>query len=493
MDNGERKALCTPVCKAGNIHTKLLWVNCDTWICRQPRLNIECDKFSRVLITNVTSGVNAGFDLLSFDNLRRSCLGLSSCRTSDPQVFCKNHDKSPSLGQSVQFNVSYVCVPESMINKTYENEFQTFRAPSGFIISLNYPTETRYSTFRWKIHVPEGYYVHIFLYDVLTKSDNPITCKGGLHFSSKSTCNLRFPTFPICHTRDWDGVISACSDVDIFLLLDTNNDGIRFWLSYHVVRVEDLSLVSMFKRDHICNLQLLDQFEYRPPEVRNATDATTDAPYDDVIVTSPAGAKDEQADYVTYIGLAVAVLVLLVVIVVAVIYARYRMSAAVSAKDSVMSGLPTSTSQNNCSDIQKRPLPERQSTSEADAVVGLTVQSSYSVVADEVSPECSAGGGNPVYSTYAEIEEFSGDNKDKSKPPLANKRSVDNSKRELPAKPNVYKSIHVEVEDSDVKDAKTEKSSVASKNARNQVNGGAVCGLHVQEETFQCEQHLRRV
>lgn len=49
-----------------------------------------------------------------------------------------------------------------------------------------------------------------------------------------------------------------------------------------------------------------------------------------------------------------------------------------------------------------------------------------------------------------------------------NKRSVDNSKRQLPAKPDVVSSIYSEIDDAEAKDTKTEKGSVASKNKRNQ-------------------------
>lgn len=51
---------------------------------------------------------------------------------------------------------------------------------------------------------------------------------------------------------------------------------------------------------------------------------------------------------------------------------------------------------------------------------------------------------------------------------MINKRSVDNSKRELPAKPDGVSSIYVEIGDSEAKDTKTEKGSIESKNKRNQ-------------------------
>lgn len=56
----------------------------------------------------------------------------------------------------------------------------------------------------------------------------------------------------------------------------------------------------------------------------------------------------------------------------------------------------------------------------------------------------------------------------KPKLPLVNKRSVDNSRRKLPAKPDeAQTSIYSEIEDAEEKDVDTEKS-VLSKNKKNQ-------------------------
>ena len=109
---------------------------------------------------------------------------------------------------------------------------------------------------------------------------------------------------------------------------------------------------------------------------------------------------------------------------------------------------------------------------DCDASSGPVLQQSYSVVADElpraIQATSSGSQAYSTYSTYAEIEECS-DVKDKPKPALVSKRSVDNSKRQLPAKPDVVpaSSIYVEIGDSEAKDTKTEKASVESKNKRN--------------------------
>ena len=71
--------------------------------------------------------------------------------------------------------------------------------------------------------------------------------------------------------------------------------------------------------------------------------------------------------------------------------------------------------------------------------------------------------------TYAEIEEYS-ETGMKPKIPLVNKRSVDNSKRKLPAKPDeAQSSIYSEIEDANDKDVGSEKE-VIYKNKKNQSN-----------------------
>lgn len=111
--------------------------------------------------------------------------------------------------------------------------------------------------------------------------------------------------------------------------------------------------------------------------------------------------------------------------------------------------------------------------SEPDVVTGaLALQQSYSSVADEI-PCVLSSCSNPVYSTYAEIEELpdtKGDKPDKIK--LSGKSSINSTVRELPAKPSDAKddtqsSLYFEIDDADAKDAKTEKGDPESKNKRN--------------------------
>lgn len=112
------------------------------------------------------------------------------------------------------------------------------------------------------------------------------------------------------------------------------------------------------------------------------------------------------------------------------------------------------------------------SSLDADNSGAPVLQQSYSVVADELPraavQTASGAQGNSNYSTYAEIEECGKPASEKPKPPLVNKRSVDNSKRELPAKPDVVSSVYSEIGDSDTKDTKTEKGLLENKNKRNQ-------------------------
>ncbi|XP_052802836.1 uncharacterized protein LOC128233014 isoform X2 [Mya arenaria] len=463
--------------------TDVLWESCDTQVCGSNRLNIQCDPTSYILINNVTSGVSKQYDLLSYSNLRRSCLGLSICKTSDPNVFCRNHERPSKLGTTVSFNVSYVCVKMENVYKSCDPA-ASIENKVGFIFSPNYPTETRYRTCRWKITVPEGHFVHIYLHEVLPKTMNPEQCTDGLHFSSKNTCGQPFPTYPICYTQGFEQMIVSCSTVEILLLPSTDSDtGIRFWLSYHVVTSPDLRRVSMFKTDITCNVSPLDTFIYRASEIENKTVVEENTTSKVLPPVTPAEVKTSgQTDYVVYIGLAVGIFILIAIIVLAILLLRFRCSHLLIRDDSKKEtgSISMSNSLTNCSEIQKRPLPERQSTcskanalqpfSEPDTVVGggLALQQAYSVVADEL-PRTQTPPVNPVYSTYAEIEECT-DTADKPNPPLTSKRSVDNSKRELPAKPkdDNPSSIYFEIYDVEAKDAKTEKDSVEYQNKRNQ-------------------------
>jgi len=92
-----------------SLSVSVLWKSCDTTICSPRRLNIQCNPNSRILITNVQSGVSEQYDALSYSNLRRSCLGMNRCNASAPNVFCQNHERTSDSAQVV-FNVSYVCV-----------------------------------------------------------------------------------------------------------------------------------------------------------------------------------------------------------------------------------------------------------------------------------------------------------------------------------------------------------------------------------------------
>lgn len=94
------------------------------------------------------------------------------------------------------------------------------------------------------------------------------------------------------------------------------------------------------------------------------------------------------------------------------------------------------------------------------------LQQSYSEVRDHI-PITSAPSEHTMSPTYAEIEEFE-PSKSNPKPPLAAKRSVDNSKRELPAKPHeaAHSSTYSEIEVEDAKDAESEKTL----NAKNKKN-----------------------
>lgn len=441
--------------------TDVLWSSCDTIICGTRNLHIQCETDSKILINNVTSGLGHAFDEISYLNLRRMCMGMSSCNPSQTG-FCKQHK------DAAQFNVSYTCIKEKYIDNTCDKGGKLLPNKSGFITSPNYPAETTMRSCKWKVMVPPNHYVHVFLHEVVPNS--PAKCRengeGGLRFSTINNCENRFPTYSICSESSMDYIISACSTTEIWLPWSGHN--MRFWLSYHVVKVPDLRHVSLYNIDITCNVIPKDEFIYRSPDTiidqshNNTESFDAVSPNTTTNVNSSMKVSDDGVDYVMYIGLAVGILVIIVIIVIVIIYIRCRYLSAVQSLEN-KGNLSNSNSQTNCSEIQKRPLPDTQ-TSLSDAQDAPMLQQSYSSVADEIPRQTSQAGLTP---TYAEIEEYS-ETGMKPKLPLVNKRSVDNSKRKLPAKPDeAQTSIYSEIEDADEKDVETEKS-VLSKNKKNQ-------------------------
>lgn len=96
-----------------------------------------------------------------------------------------------------------------------------------------------YRSCKWKIDVQEGYYVHIFLHEVSSDSDD---C-DGLIFMTEDTCGLPFPTFRVCDENKVNFTISSCSSVEIMLGGSFSDQAIRFILSYY----GNCVIVSIFK------------------------------------------------------------------------------------------------------------------------------------------------------------------------------------------------------------------------------------------------------
>ncbi|XP_060575771.1 uncharacterized protein LOC132733189 [Ruditapes philippinarum] len=181
-------------CLQCQLTTDLLWDSCDTTICGARNLNIQCEKDSKIIINNVTSGLGHVFDEISYMNLRRFCMGMTSCNP-DQTGFCGLHNKA------MQFNVSYTCVKEKYIDKTCDKMGIVLQNKSGFITNPNYPAQTSMRECKWKILVPPQHYVHVFLHEVVPGSSEQCTRngEGGLRFSTNDNCGKnRFPTFPVC-------------------------------------------------------------------------------------------------------------------------------------------------------------------------------------------------------------------------------------------------------------------------------------------------------
>lgn len=445
-------------------HTDVLWESCKTTICGPRNLNIQCDPKSKILINNVTSGLGLDFDIIGHLNLRRMCMGLSSC---DPgqNGFCTQHKRAT-------FNVSYTCIKEEIIDNTCKSEGRLLTGMSGFITSPNYPAESILRDCKWKIVAPNNHYVHVVLHEVLPATVVQESCSDtGLIFSTDEPCGKWFPTYRICSEAKINSSITACKNTEIWLPRSEKN--MRFLLSYYVVKVPDLSHVSLYDVDITCNVLAKDTFIYRMSGLAsNVSDSANDTA---TVHTSTEGRPAEEVDYVMYIGLTVGIVVIVVIIVIVVIYIRCRLQSSGRMKDSKGS-MSNSVSQTNCSEIQKRPLPETlpetQDTADQTQGGSAELEQGYSVVADEISSphahiscESSSTYTSP---TYSEIEEL---NETGIKPsaPRAVKRSIDSSKRKLPAKPSdePTSSVYSEIVDVEAKDGDTEKS-VIYKNKKNQ-------------------------
>ncbi|KAL4222295.1 hypothetical protein ACF0H5_018332 [Mactra antiquata] len=443
-----------------HLTTNVIWESCNMTVCGPRYLTITCELGSKILISNVTSGNRQEYAESGYANLRRMCMGMNQCNASR-QGFCTQF-------QGTFFNVSYICIPDKMINNDCLSTGRELTEKTGFITSPNYPAQTNFRKCKWKIRVPEDHYVHVYLHEVLYTVREPVDCTDGLRFSALNTCGMQFPTYHVCKETDITTTVSACTDLEI--LLPSASQEMRFWASYSVVKVRSLDQVSMYNTSLTCYLKTKSEFTYLPPptiSVVQSVNVTSPPVNSTVIADASQEEENESVDYVMIIGLAVGVIVIITILVIALIYLRCKYLVIQQERQESKMDISKSISQVNCSEIQKRPLPETQS----DGINGEgqpVLQQSYSEVKDHI-PISEAPPEHVISPTYAEIEEIE-PTKPNPKLPLAAKRSVDNSKRELPAKPPeaeaAHSSTYSEIEVDDAKDAESEKDL----NAKNKKN-----------------------
>ncbi|XP_033762349.1 uncharacterized protein LOC117343903 [Pecten maximus] len=356
---------------------------CGVTVCYAGSKMLLCDR-SQILITNVTDSSTGTDDVRAFQNLRRMCMGKSSCDTS---VICDKRS----------LKVSYLCISEFSMERRCTGNLQELTSPDGFIQSPSYPSTT-IDRCQWKVIVPEDSYVTITVHDLEKTGQTQSHCEAGVQLSTTRDCvNHTLPSNTICHADNLEPMI-ACGGVTVSLVpSDIQHSKVRFWLSYKVIKFGDSIDNDLRQLSTTCPEGYYDRHMSVVSSLHGLPEAGLIEPdtFDiKEVVTSNITILERreiiQADMtertVFYIAVAVAAISLTGLVIVTVVCIR-RQRTLKAAGSIQVNRLPARATVSNAS--ANRPLPPIDKETKpvkqnGHSAIRASLQDGYSRVADEI-------------------------------------------------------------------------------------------------------------
>ncbi|XP_060073859.1 uncharacterized protein LOC132553619 [Ylistrum balloti] len=359
---------------------------CGVTVCYGGSKMLRCDS-SQILITNVTDSSTGNDDVRAFQNLRRMCMGKSSCDTS---VICNKRS----------LKVSYLCISEFSMERTCTGILQELTSLDGFIQSPSYPSTT-IDRCQWRILVPNDSYVTITVHDLEKTGQTQSHCEAGIQLSTSRDCvNHTVPSNTICHADNLEPMV-ACGDVTVNLVpSDIQHSKVRFWLSYKVINFGDSVDLDLRQLSTTCPEGTYDKHMSVVSSLQGLSeDALIQPDSSDLIVpveiiTSNITILEKreiiQADMtertVFYIAVAVAAISLTGLVIVTVVCIR-RQRTLKAAGSIQVNRLPARPTVSNAS--ANRPLPPidketKPAKQNGHSAMRASLQDGYSRVADEI-------------------------------------------------------------------------------------------------------------
>ncbi|OWF42484.1 hypothetical protein KP79_PYT19079 [Mizuhopecten yessoensis] len=344
-----------------------------------------CDR-SQILITNVTESSTGTDDVRAFQNLRRMCMGKSSCDTS---VICKKKS----------LKVSYLCISEFSMERSCPGTLQSLASADGFIQSPSYPS-TSIERCQWQISVPKDSYVTITVHDLEKTGQTQSHCEAGIQLSTTRDCvNHTLPSKTICHADNLDPMI-ACGVVTVNLVpSDRQHSKVRFWLSYKVIQFGDDFDLDLRQLSTTCpegtydkhmsvvsSLQGLPDDSFIQPDPFDITSKEVVTSNITILERREIIQADMTERTVFYIAVAVAAISLTGLVIVTVVCIR-RQRTLKAAGSIQVNRLPAHPTVSNAS--ANRPLPPIDKETKpvkqnGQPAARASLQDGYSRVADEI-------------------------------------------------------------------------------------------------------------
>ncbi|XP_069110854.1 uncharacterized protein [Argopecten irradians] len=356
---------------------------CGVNVCYRGRKRLLCDS-SQILITNVTDLSTGTDDVRAFQNLRRMCMGKSSCDTS---VICN--------GRSLK--VSYLCISEFSMESGCTGNIQELTSHDGFIQSPSYPSTT-IDQCQWKIIVPRESYVTITVHDLEKTGQTQSDCEAGIKLSTMRDCvNHTLPSDTICHVDNLEPMV-ACGAVTVSLVpSDIQHSKVRFWLSYKVIKFGESIDLDLRPLSTHCPEGTYDKHMTVVSSIKDLPeDGQIEADTFDIKETTTTNITilekreiikaDMTERTVFYIAVAVAAISLTGLVIVTVVCIR-RQRTLKAAGSIQVNRLPARPTVSNAS--ANRPLPPidkepKTAKQNGHPAIRASLQDGYSRVADEI-------------------------------------------------------------------------------------------------------------
>lgn len=376
---------------------------CGVTVCRRQQRDsgyISCDT-GKILIENVTEADRVADNKWAFLSLRRICTGKSLC---DIYQICQD-----SRNQNLR--VYYTCnlLPPTDSLQMCTNDVMVLNQDHGVIVSPRYPDIVTQSC-SWKVLVPKTHFVVVTIHDLERAKDN---CNGGLQVRASKNCpDSSIPPGLLCKLEEHSIVYRTCGDVDIDLVTNMIS-GIRFWISYKVLPLYDVS-PHVYEAQYSCPLGTETNQEIKrvpimsplvPPVIitRRVGVVNTTIHVDNETAVNKIEKKTTESfntaeRMIFYVAITIAFLSLNGLIVVTVICIRRQRRLKANGPIIDHSSIPTTyPSTFNCN----RPLPPVQ-PQHSQLTQSPSLMEGYGIVADDITQSFDQ---TSETSAYAEVDD----------------------------------------------------------------------------------------